>query len=386
MSNSWWVGQAELDEDQQGVISLPIDESVLILGPPGSGKTNLLLLRANYLYLAGYKNILIVTFTRSLKEYIASGASRYRFPATKIMTCREWQIDLIKQYGGKWVESNNDFQLDREAYKNEIRSVVEKNGIEDVYEAILLDECQDYTSDEIKLFDRLSERLFCVGDERQKIYQGDDSIQTTSNLVSHTVELKYHYRNGVNICKVADGIAKKWKGHRQLSETSNYDEIANPSSVVCEKHDSLNDQIHSVIAKLDSQLGAFPNQLVGVLCPKKTSLATIWDAIQSSKHAGRAFLLHGATSDSFPEGKSIVVTTFHAAKGLEFRALHLVACGELKKFGNNRQMTFTAVTRGKTSLAVYHTDALHSYFESALSSLGPAKTPPNIKDVFGGMP
>ena len=83
-----------------------------------------------------------------------------------------------------------------------------------------------------------------------------------------------------------------------------------------------------------------------------------------------------------PSVKPIVITTFHAAKGLEFRALHLVGCCQLKKFHNNRQMAFTAVTRAKTSLAVYHSEDLHSYLESALS-LESVKTTPSLKDVFG---
>jgi len=50
MNGAWWVGSSELDSDQRTIISLPPDNSVLVTGPPGSGKTNLLLLRANNHY------------------------------------------------------------------------------------------------------------------------------------------------------------------------------------------------------------------------------------------------------------------------------------------------------------------------------------------------
>ena len=95
---------------------------------------------------------------------------------------------------------------------------------------------------------------------------------------------------------------------------------------------------------------------------------TIWEAIKVSEHADTAFLLHGSISDAFPPDKQVLVSTFHAAKGLEFRALHLAACDERKSFGNNRRMAFTAVTRAKTALSVYHCDDLHGYFEAALQS------------------
>ena len=111
---------------------------------------------------------------------------------------------------------------------------------------------------------------------------------------------------------------------------------------------------------------------------------TIWEAIKVSEHADTAFLLHGSISDAFPPDKQGPVSTFHAAKGLEFRALHLAACDELKSFGNNRRMAFTAVTRAKTALSVYHCDDLHGYFEAALQSLKPVPDPPTLDEIFGG--
>ena len=88
MGDTWWIGEDQLDDEQKDVIGLPLDSSFLITGPPGCGKTNLLLLRANYLTLAGLPNIAIVVFTRSLQEFIASGGHQYAFPASKIMTSR----------------------------------------------------------------------------------------------------------------------------------------------------------------------------------------------------------------------------------------------------------------------------------------------------------
>ena len=59
MDQAWWKNKSELDKDQLDIIGLPLGNSYLIAGPPGSGKTNLLLLRASYLTLAGHPNIQI---------------------------------------------------------------------------------------------------------------------------------------------------------------------------------------------------------------------------------------------------------------------------------------------------------------------------------------
>ena len=383
MTGTWWVGQNELDDDQRSIISLPLDDNVFVTGPPGSGKTNLLLLRANYLYLAGQHNIAVVTFTRSLREFIASGAIQYEFPSTKIMTCREWQNDFLRQYGIR-VKSSGTFEEDRTAFLTAMNDLTTTQRLSKIFDAILLDEAQDYSPGEIRLFAQLAERLFCVADERQKIYNGEDSISEIVRQIGDPNELRFHYRNGVNICRVADEIAKKWKGYRQLTETSNYDENANPSTVDCSRCNSVEEQIALIVSRLRTQRLAFPGQLIGVLCPKNEMMHTIYEAILKSEHSDATFLLHSSVGETFPTDKHVIVSNFHTAKGLEFRALHLAGCEDLRLFENNRRMAFTAVTRAKTALSIYHCADLHGYLDAALRSLEPAPGPPSLKAVFGG--
>lgn len=66
MSETWWISENELTPEQKQVILLPLEGSHLVLGPPGSGKTNLLLLRANYMVRAGHTNIAVVVFYASV--------------------------------------------------------------------------------------------------------------------------------------------------------------------------------------------------------------------------------------------------------------------------------------------------------------------------------
>src|SRR5438105_4373026 len=99
MNAEWWVDLAQLDRDQEAVMGLPLDEDSMVLGPPGSGKTNLLLLRANYVSQAGSPNILIVVFGRALREFIARGSAQYQFDSERIMTSTGCFFELLKHYG-----------------------------------------------------------------------------------------------------------------------------------------------------------------------------------------------------------------------------------------------------------------------------------------------
>src|SRR5947209_20599710 len=125
MAGAWWVGESDLDDDQKDVISLASEGDHLVLGPPGSGKTNILLLRANYLTLSGKPNIAIVVFTRTLRKFIATGGREYAFPADKIMTCNKWQRDVLHQYG-VGIHPANDFADQSQYVADQVGEVVQK--------------------------------------------------------------------------------------------------------------------------------------------------------------------------------------------------------------------------------------------------------------------
>src|SRR5438445_11915500 len=99
MNETWWVKQEQLDAGQRAVIDLPLDESHLILGPPGSGKTNLLLLRGSQLVRSGKPNLLILVFTRTLREFVATGGDHYALCVDNIKTLNSWHFDFLREHG-----------------------------------------------------------------------------------------------------------------------------------------------------------------------------------------------------------------------------------------------------------------------------------------------
>src|SRR5437016_11949273 len=139
MSKTWWLDPGELNEEQEPLINLPIGKSYLITGPPGSGKTNLVLLRANYLYLSGVQNIEVVVFTRTLQEFIAIGGGQYDFPVDKVKTSKRFYVDLLHRYGVP-VNLPNDFDEMRDYLIEEIGNLVKKKNLANLFKVVLLDE------------------------------------------------------------------------------------------------------------------------------------------------------------------------------------------------------------------------------------------------------
>jgi superfamily I DNA/RNA helicase len=388
MNQTWWSGIQELKDEQKKIISLPLEANHLILGPPGSGKTNLLLLRANYFARAGHPNILLLVFTRLLREFIVTGGVQYAFDTSKVKTHAKWQRDLLFEYGAhQAVASDTDdgsFGEHRAELNSQIAELIRRKRLRHLYDAILLDEAQDYLPEEIEHLSKLGKVIFIAADPRQKIYSSADCFETLKKVTSQVHQLHYNYRCGRKICKFADLLAKDSDDYEPLSPKSQYDEASKPSSVEAAQCADIDAQARRIIPQLSIQLKAYPDELLGVICPKKEDVLRVWEAIEKSPLASRAVLQLVGKYKPFDPNTRICVCTLHAAKGVEFRALHVAGCDGFKKFRSQRNLVYTAVTRAKTSLSMYHSGKIPAFLEQALADMEPIKDLPDPKDLFGG--
>jgi superfamily I DNA and RNA helicase len=383
MSDTWWIGEEQLDDEQKDVIGLPLNSSFLVTGPPGCGKTNLLLLRANYMVFAGYPNIAIVVFTRSLQEFIASGGQQYAFPSSKIMTSRRFAQNVLLD-AGRPFNPPDGFEPQRTYCSAELQKLIEEEHPEPLYDAVLIDEAQDYLPGEIEAFSKFGRVIFAVADPKQKVYKGADPLETIRKVVGQERQLHHHYRCGINICRLADALGKRWKNYEELTPTSHYDEKKRPSSVEAIRCANLDDMAEKMINKLRVQLQAYPDEWLGVVTPRHEEAEALWARISQSDIGGKAVFYTDRTGLLFKPAMNIFVGTTHSGKGLEFRALHIGGGDYLSRFfDRQRFLAFTAVTRAKTSLSIYFEDALPGFFEKAIQTLKPLPDLPKLKDVFG---
>jgi hypothetical protein len=373
MDDTWWVKQRQLDEHQKKIFTLSVKEDHLVKGPPGSGKTNLLLLRAKQLIGSNIPNVIVVVFTRTLQEFIKAGAPNYGIPASKILTFKRLATDLLYRVGAS-VSLPSNFDRAREILVQALRAQVQGGRLSQEYSCVLLDEAQDFLPGEIDVLRTLGERFFGVADSRQKIYKGQDSIKDLEKSIN-TVKLPFHYRNGQKICIVADGLAKDLTGDPTLLETSKYPEARLESSVDPLSFSTLDEQCSELIVRLDSQTKAYPGQLIGVVCPRGEDLLRVVERLRQSQFANQLVVQTSEEGyEIFHPERNICACKLHSAKGLEFRALNMLAAEGLRKFPMQRELAFMGVTRAKTSLCIYHSADLPSFLEEALSKLTPGTT------------
>ncbi|MGB3416860.1 MAG: ATP-binding domain-containing protein [Mesorhizobium sp.] len=382
MEASWWKDPKQLDDEQKKVIALTDSEDHLILGPPGCGKTNLLLLRASYLHLNGVANIKVLAFGRVLKEFIVSGTANYPFTPDKVQTFMHWAYETLAANGIQ-IEEEEDFEKMRDLIFEKLKDVAKLGKPENVYDVILLDEAQDYSSEEATLLRAFGERVFAVGDDNQRISEKTGAIDALVTLGAKKAILTYHYRNGPKICRVADGIKNLLDSPLGMEAKSNYNDAKDPSTVDSMGDLTVDEQVDEAVKRIKQQMQAYPGEMIGVLCPRSEDLKAVAELLFASEIGADVQVQRAGMYTSLDPDLPVVVTTVQGAKGLEFRAVHLMAADKLKNFRMQKNMTYTAVTRAKTSLVVYHQQSLAGYLEKGLNACKIKKPAMlELKDLF----
>lgn len=384
MTSTWWRDEKELRGEQSELLDFDEENSLLVQGPPGSGKTNLLLLRANQLFLGQFPNLHIVVFGSLLKQFIQMGGLQYKFPQSKVVTHSRLFNDILHGEGRHFDSSGMRIEEARQKRADEVEALLKAGKIGRIYDALLLDEAQDFSEQEIRLLRQLTTVLIGTADRRQKIYRLDgDSVGVLENCVDHIYPLKFHFRNGRDICKVADAIYRGKPDYVPMLPSCQYDDAKYPARVHSKPGLTLEEQATAIAEQIAAQRFAYPDDLIAVLCPRNEELAAIYGELKKTPLESE--LTRANLSAEFDSKKMIWLSTITAAKGLEFRAVHIAGLDRLSSTGQaaQKQLIYTGITRAKTALSLYWEDSIPGYLDAALRTVAPAKAPATKKQIFG---
>lgn len=380
LESAWWRQLSELDDAQKRAVDVTIDGKYLILGKPGSGKTNLVLLRAAYLLKKGYTDLRVLTMGRVLSEFIIAGSARHGLSRQHLCTFNSWAKQILTDAGC-------DLDMPSE-YDDQVRYLTELLSNDDIRkrirrpDALLLDEVQDYPAELARVFDSLSDRIFMAGDDDQRIMQNRSTFEAFRRIAETEIELPFHYRNGRKICAVASAI----NDDPEYLSTSRYDESKIRSHARLVPCGSLDEQVAKAVSEIKDQVEVYPNQLIGVIVPRVDDLDEVVDQLKSSEIADMCQFQtrhdgYAAFSDDLP----VSVSSVHSAKGLEFRAVHFLGIDALEdRYYKPKapNVAYTGVTRAQSSLTGYYTGKAPLWLQSAFNKAADELPTVTLEELF----
>jgi superfamily I DNA/RNA helicase len=178
---SWLLARTELTVEQLRAVELPPNEHRLILGGPGSGKTQVLLHRAAFLRDRGRiqsDRYHVFVFTNTLKDYIRSALTLLDLPDRCVSTLDSWCIEyhrrhlgpVPQQAGGNGRFGRDRPQPDYRAVRHAVTQAVTRNRPPFSFDFVLVDEGQDLDEEVFGLLCGISRHVTVCMDRKQQIY------------------------------------------------------------------------------------------------------------------------------------------------------------------------------------------------------------------------
>lgn len=200
---TWLIPREEMTPDQLRAIEFGPQEHRVIFGPPGSGKTQILLHRAKHLcetYSISKDKFHIFVFTKVLKEYIKSALGLLDLPEDCVSTLDSWCRSYYSKHIGRLPMTEEDGRRipDFSAIRRGVLNKISKNfPLNHMYDFILLDEGQDLDGESFELLKALAKHVTVCLDSKQQIYEKGTSEKDILNrlgLKRRNVHLLGAYR------------------------------------------------------------------------------------------------------------------------------------------------------------------------------------------------
>lgn len=314
----WDIEENSMDRDQLEIIENTLDESILVAGCAGSGKSVIAMHKAEQLSLRG-EEVILIAYTISLSEYMNAGK---RVGAYKFYYYNQW-----KNLGMPYADY------------------------------IIVDEIQDFTEEEIREFmDAAKKNFMFFGDTAQSIYKqyGKNTltIEEISKLAKvDTLFLYSNYRLPRPIAKITqDYVGVNVPPYKDKV----YQNKEKKLPYIIYK-DSISDQVDSICKIIMES----KKQSIGILLPSNENVVTICNELKNrSIEFEEKYSITTSTGKQFVDNLNFAtfkpkVITYHSAKGLQFDIVILPMYNKAPD-DESRKALYVAMTRAMHKLYVMY--------------------------------
>lgn len=369
---------AILDHQQESIARKYDGGHRIITGPSGSGKTLILVHRAALLmrYNPSVKRILFVCYNITLVNYLRRLLAEKQVPLGEngVEVCHFFQ--LCAKLTGEEVPYE---KADSEFYDLVVQETLEKlPSVEALYDAVLIDEGQDFTDDMLKvctgLLNPATDHLAIALDDNQDIYERESTWKKAGIKARGRVHrVSWNYRNTQEIARCAESVLDGLSSPSPepspqgtlFPETFEAVRGMPPELVKLSDHEAIARWVAEGISRLTGREGYPPSdiaviyvsrypegsegvhlpRLLGQELEKKGILADWISEDYRSKHA------YDVTTDK------VTISTIHSVKGFDYACLFVLGLDGLEP-GNpwsdeqTRKLAYVALTRARERLFI----------------------------------
>lgn len=334
MDGDFYIDYSHLDKIQTHIVTHYLHDSEVIVGSAGTGKS--LIALHKIAFLPKGDSYALVVYNKALKKYFEDGFKALGIDERNVY------------YGSEWIKKCHHVKY------------------------LFIDECQDFSHDEIESFKDNADICFFFGDSEQTIMnfcKSPQSVeQTAKDLDKFLHTLTVNYRLTPPIAKLAEYVGRKKPGTLVLTCDKNGGD--KPYLYKCP---TINAQLDKIIDIVRS------NKLnrVGILVPYNNNHKAYYSPeglqylsveyvanyltdnglpveVKKNSYNGNTMNIHFNTD--FPK-----VICFHSAKGLQFNDVFIPFCETVFKDEDyKRRQQYVAVTRAWNRLYLLYSGNLNT--------------------------
>ncbi|WP_400263094.1 3'-5' exonuclease [Sphingobacterium sp. SG20118] len=329
----FYIRESELDDYQVKIINRRTDNSFIVKGCAGSGKSILALWKAKQIQDDKKGSFLFIVYAKALLQYMKDGINQIGLSPNNVQSlnqCFHW--------------TNNDGIWEKGDWKK------------GTYDYIIIDEVQDLTKEDLLTIKSYANKaLLLYGDAAQQLYSfRKDNIFKSMEEIADVAglqmeQLVFNHRLPKKIARLAEFISGT---PDDLEGRCRNEGVEKPKIM---RYLSIDEQLDA-IAEIIKNRGF---EDVGVLFRSNK------EVIHAAEYLRKIGMNIEAKVNENVElnfnSTNPKLMTYHSAKGLQFEAVFVPDC--LESDEDNRNALYVAITRTYQSLYIMHSGTLSSFFD-----------------------
>jgi len=316
----WMVGRGLLSEQQERIVTLPTEANQLVMGSPGSGKTVLLLHRAEELLRNHHifpRQLRVLVFTNVLRAYIGAGADALNLPFEIIQSFYSWVFQLAEREG---LPKSKAAKLEDKC-KETLQALVgycETEQSVPLLDAVLVDEGQDLPLDAYRLLRKAARHVTVFADSTQKLFaEGADVTDAASALgiSKEAITLTENLRSSLGVARLAAQFLSATQRTSYLQGQVRHEAAGTTRIPLLLRTISEDDEWERMAEILRAEIAR--NSRVGILVVDNAMLSRAYGALTAAGVPVQRVTARDPSQADFNELTPKILTVF-SSKGLSF--------------------------------------------------------------------